>query len=356
MRQQPEDIPRTPDRPGPGNGSASASGEGIAPGDGYAPGPGPGKGTGPGTVPAARLAGVSLRHLHAFLAVADTLSFTDAAARMSSNQPALTRSIRRLEEHMGVRLFHRTTRQVCLTPAGATLREELQVLLPRFEKALFPDGSAPGLRLGFAWLLPDEWVHEAIRRFEAETGARVELRRCDDAGAGVGRATVDVAILRGRLRRSGVKETPLGTERYVAAVPRRHPLAARERVDWFELAEYPLVLNEVTGPIQQRDWGIARRPSTVLHCLNFDECIESVAAGKGISVVPDLVLRRNVHPSVAFVPLRGGPSIGISLIQPVQGSHPLADRFVRVVQQVLAPAGRRGGAAESALAAPAAGD
>ncbi|MFC9858077.1 MULTISPECIES: LysR family transcriptional regulator [unclassified Streptomyces] len=322
MTQQPEDTPRIPAAP----------------------------------VPTARITGVNLRHLHAFLAVADTLSFTHAAARMSSNQPALTRSIRRLEEHMGVRLFQRTTRQVSLTPAGAALRDELQVLLPRFEKALFPEGAAPVLRLGFSWLLPDEWVHEAIRRFEEETGARVELRRRDDACAGVDQAAVDVAILRGRPRRGGVKETLLGTERYVAAVPRRHPLAVREQLDWFELAEYPLVLNEVTGPVQQKDWGLARRPGTVLCCLNFDECIESVAAGKGISVVPDLVLRRNVHPSVAFVPLRGGPSIAISLIRPVQGSHPLSDRFVRVVQQVLASAARRCGTRESALAVPSAGD
>ncbi|MFD7335495.1 LysR family transcriptional regulator [Streptomyces violascens] len=289
---------------------------------------------------AARLSDISLRHLNAFLAVADALSFTDAANRLSSNQPALTRSIQRLEEHMGLRLFHRTTRQVSMTPAGEKLRDELQVLLPLFEKALSPESTVSELRLGFSWLLPDAWVHDAIGRFEQETRVRVELKQLDDVGAGVARSALDVAILRGHTHRGGMKATRVSSEQYVAAVSHRHPLAARSRLDWDELAEHALIVNEAAGPVTEHDWGLG--PLRIaLRCLNFDECIESAAAGKGLGVVPELALRRTVHPSVNFVPLRGGPRVPVALIQPVQGSHPLANRFVRIVQETLAPGYRR---------------
>ncbi|MFE1028052.1 LysR family transcriptional regulator [Streptomyces sp. NPDC058818] len=289
---------------------------------------------------AARLSDISLRHLNAFLAVADALSFTDAANRLSSNQPALTRSVQRLEEHMGLRLFDRTTRQVSLTPAGEKLREELLLLLPLFEKALRPESTGAPLRLGFSWLLPDVWVHDAINRFEEETRVRVELKGRDDIGAGIATSALDVAILRGHAHRAGIRATRVSSEQYVAVVPNRHPLAARSRLDWSELAEHTVIVNEAVGPVTEGDWGV-KLPRIALRCHNFDECIESAAAGKGLGVVPELALRRTVHPSVTFVPLRGGPRVPVSLIQPVQGSHPLAGRFVRIAQEILAPGYRR---------------
>ncbi|MGW1865290.1 LysR family transcriptional regulator [Streptomyces mauvecolor] len=283
-----------------------------------------------------RISDVNFRHLHAFLAVADTLSFTHAATQLESNQPALTRSIRRLEEQLGVRLFHRTTRQVTLSPAGLKLREQLQVLLPRFEEALLLEAERPVLRLGFSWLLPDGWVQEAIAEFERETGARVELRRRDAPSAGIDLGAVDVAILRGRAPHDGLHVTPLGLEQYVAATPHDHPLAGRSRVSWTELAQYPVVVNSVSGPVREEDWPEGFRPRVVLRYDNFDECLESVAAGRGISIAPDLVLRRDLHPCVRFTPLHQAPAFPISLIRPVQGVHPLADAFISAAERTTA--------------------
>ncbi|MDH6126842.1 LysR family transcriptional regulator [Kitasatospora sp. GP82] len=287
---------------------------------------------------------VSFRHLRAFLAVAETLSFTHAATQLDSNQPALTRSIQRLEEQLGVHLFYRTTRQVSLSPEGVKLREQLRVLLPRFEEALSPGTERPALRLGFSWLLPDGWVQDAIVAFERETEARVELRRRDDPGAGVDLGAVDVAILRGRPPLDGLRITPLGREEYVAVVAQHHPLAARAVVEWSELAGYPFVVNSVSGPMTDDDWPGGLRPRVALCCDNFDECLESVAAGRGVAVLPDLVLRRNLHPSVRCVPLERAPIIPISLVCPVQGAHPLAEHFTRVVKRMTSARGGRASA------------
>jgi len=66
-----------------------------------------------------------------FALVARERSFTRAAAQLGMSQPALSRSMRQLEEHLGVRLLARTTRSVSPTEAGEQL---LRVIAPRFEE------------------------------------------------------------------------------------------------------------------------------------------------------------------------------------------------------------------------------
>lgn len=69
-----------------------------------------------------RLAGMELRQLEHFVAVADELNFTRAAARIHVVQSALSTSIAKLERELGVALFDRTRQQIRLTPAGERFR------------------------------------------------------------------------------------------------------------------------------------------------------------------------------------------------------------------------------------------
>ena len=56
--------------------------------------------------------------MQVFVAVADAEGFASAARKLYMSPPAVTRTIGALEDHLGVMLFHRTTRQVKLTEAG----------------------------------------------------------------------------------------------------------------------------------------------------------------------------------------------------------------------------------------------
>jgi DNA-binding transcriptional LysR family regulator len=79
---------------------------------------------------------MELRHLRYFLAVAEELSFRQAAARLQIAQPPLSRQIRDLELEMGVRLLERNQRNVLLTKAGKSFLQDVRILLLQVDQAV----------------------------------------------------------------------------------------------------------------------------------------------------------------------------------------------------------------------------
>ncbi|WP_063781474.1 LysR family transcriptional regulator, partial [Streptomyces rimosus] len=276
------------------------------------------------------LDGVELRHLRAFMAVAEERSFTYAADRLRVGQPALTRTVRALEEVLATRLLDRTTRRVELTDDGRRLYAELAPLLPRLAAALRAPGGQPLLRLGFTSLLPAACAG-LNAAFEAATGAGVRLVRRDTPLAGLDTGESDIAVLRGDAPPDAdVRTRVLLYEPRVAAVGRlgaAAPLARRRVLDWGELADHPLVVNTVTGSTRPELWPEERRPRLACTADNFDEWLEAVAAGHGVGVAPQEVAHRHTHPGIRFVRLKNAPPVTVRLAVPARGAHPLAERF-----------------------------
>ncbi|MEU7592503.1 LysR family transcriptional regulator [Streptomyces sp. NPDC039022] len=276
------------------------------------------------------LDGVELRHLRAFMAVAEELSFTYAADRLRVGQPALTKSVRALEETLARRLLDRTTRRVELTEDGRRLYAELAPLLPRLAAALRSPGGQPVLRLGFTSLLPAACA-ELTAEFEAATGAGVRLVRRDTPLAGLDTGESDIVVLRGDdPPEADVRTRVLLHEPRVAAVGRlgaNGALARRRVLDWAELADHPLVVNTVTGSTRPELWPADRRPRLACTADNFDEWLEAVAAGHGVGVAPQEVAARHTHPGIRFVRLKNAPPVTVRLALPHRGAHPLAERF-----------------------------
>lgn len=143
---------------------------------------------------------VELRHLRAFEAVARLASFTNAAEELRITQPALSRTIRQLEDAVGVTLLDRSSRHVEPTPAGRTFLEHVERALAELARGFDAVRRRAALRLGFSWLLPDPWAQRTVARFERTAGAAVSLVRTDDALGAVQQGRVDVAVIRGPVR------------------------------------------------------------------------------------------------------------------------------------------------------------
>ena len=275
---------------------------------------------------------VELRHLRVFEAVARLKSFTHAANELTITQPALSRTIRQLEDALGVTLLDRSSRHVETTPAGQTFLEHVERVLAELERAFGAVRQQASIRLGFSWLLPDPWAQETVARFERDTGTTVSLVRTDDALGAVQQGKVDVAVVRGRVA-SGPPTNPvrvvhLFDESRVAVCSVHCRLAARSELDWAEVPHWPLVVNTTSGTTGPWSWPAGAEPKTVVETANYDEWIESVAADRGIGVIPDVAVRRNIHPGVRFIALRGAPKSPVVLAFLPQARNAVLRRFV----------------------------
>ena len=99
--------------------------------------------------------GAELRHLRYFVAIAEELDITKAAARLNVSQPPLSRQIRDLEDELGVVLLERSPKEIRLTPAGKILFTEARKLLRHTAEAIrkvraVPQASSLKLRVGYA--------------------------------------------------------------------------------------------------------------------------------------------------------------------------------------------------------------
>src|SRR5262249_48729297 len=88
--------------------------------------------------------GVEVRHLRAFVAVAEELNFGRAASRLYLSQPALSRQIRALERLLGCELLKRSTHRVELTVAGSALLDRARRLLGDLDEAIATTQSVGG--------------------------------------------------------------------------------------------------------------------------------------------------------------------------------------------------------------------
>src|SRR4051812_15943988 len=92
--------------------------------------------------------GVEVRHLRAFVAVAEELNFSRAAERLYLSQPALSRQIRSLERLVGCELLRRSTHRVELTLAGDALLDRARKVLGELDEAIAAAQSVGGEMTG----------------------------------------------------------------------------------------------------------------------------------------------------------------------------------------------------------------
>ncbi|MFE7212258.1 LysR family transcriptional regulator [Streptomyces sp. NPDC001698] len=272
---------------------------------------------------------VEFRHLRAFTSVARHRSFSRAAEELLITQPALSRTIAQLEGNLSVRLLDRSSRHVELTDTGAEFLVHAERVLATLDEALAVASRHVMLRLGFSWLLPDPWAQQAVSRFEESTGASVVLTRTDDPLQALRRRTVDIALIRGDIDvPRGARTVRLYDELRVAVCSQHCDLARIGHLDWSDVRHWPLVVNTVSGTTGPWSWPAEQRPAQIIETSNYDEWLETVAANRGIGIVPEVAQRRTQHPALRFVPLTDAPPSPVSLVYLPDAQRTLIRRFL----------------------------
>jgi DNA-binding transcriptional LysR family regulator len=189
---------------------------------------------------------IEVRELTHFTAVADTLHFGAAAARLGISQPPLSRSIARLERRLGFPLFHRTTRRISLTPAGAVFLADCRRILAEMDAAVRRAqrvGRSGPLKLAVRPGAGQSVLTELLNTYAELPGSGpVEVLYCYDEVSALHSGAADVALMCATSTTDALEplqRLELGDEHPVAALPADHRLAGRSTLEMADLRSLP---------------------------------------------------------------------------------------------------------------------
>ena len=193
---------------------------------------------------------MDIRTLRYVATIARLRSFTKASEVLRVAQPALSISIKKLEEELGVQLFTRESRQVVPTPEGLLLVARAERIFEELDSARREVQDAQTLRtgdvrLGFPPMYGLYTLPNLLRDFRAAYPGIAVTAMAGSASEISGmleQGTIDLAMLELRRIRAGWKRVLVGRDEMVLCVGRSHPLAGRKRVKAADLDGLPMAV------------------------------------------------------------------------------------------------------------------
>lgn len=198
-------------------------------------------------------ANVSIKQLRAFLAVARTASFTDAAVELNVTPSALSLLVKGLEEELGFRLLDRTTRRVTVSQAGQQFQAMAKSVIDGLEAVIRSAAEVASVqrgvvRVGGTEIIACTLIAPAIAAYEkvrptvdvklvdAAIGSMLGMLRNGEMEFLIGPASTGILNID-----ADVAVSPLFVSPFAVYCPKAHPLARRSTLGWSELARYSLI-------------------------------------------------------------------------------------------------------------------
>jgi DNA-binding transcriptional LysR family regulator len=244
---------------------------------------------------------VDIRHLRQILAIRDHGSFAKAAEALHVAQPALSRSVAKIEDELNLTIFTRTSAGSQLTPMGEMIAERAERVMAATENlardaALVAGGDAGAVRLGVAILLKDTLLPQLLLKIVEE---HPRLRLQIEFGAGnrllplVQSRELDLVLCK--------REAPYNALVYVEALRAElmfvasptHPLASEAAISIARLSEFPCAgpsipgytANELLGQASALD-GLSAYTAN-----DFDALMPLVRRGHAVLLTPSFVVQ-----------------------------------------------------------------
>lgn len=295
---------------------------------------------------------MELKRLKYFIACAEELHFTRAAARLGIAQPPLSQQIQLLESELGMQLFWRLARGVQLTPAGESLFRDVKHALELVDHAIVSAqkinrGEQGSIRIGFTSSASfNPFVPNTISKFASKyPGAEISLyenatsRSLEDLREG----RLDVAFLRpAHDELDRIRCHTIFNERTVGALPRHHRLAEKAKLTLRDFASQPFILYPRSNGRALYDEIIAAckkagfSPNIVQEAPQMASLINFVAAGLGVSIVPESMSNLHVG-DVVYRSFEGAfPKATLKLVYGERSPSKLTGNFVDFVKRAAA--------------------
>lgn len=241
---------------------------------------------------------LELRHLRAFAVLGRELHFRRTAEALHIAQPALTKTIQQLEEHVGAPLLLRSTRRVELTEAGRVFLAETADVAAGIDRAVerarkAARGVRGELRVAYTDFAINGALPHVLRAFtEAHPSIHLDLIFTPTVhqNEAILRHRVDIGFLFGVSDQQLIDSLPFDENEYVVMMPLNHPLAESENLTLGDLRHEKFVFgagdswmifrNQVFAECRARGF----LPEISLEATNSDGIFGLVIAGAGIAI------------------------------------------------------------------------
>jgi len=199
---------------------------------------------------------VEIRQLRAFVAIAESGTFTAGAMRVHVTQAAISMQIRQLETEIGAKVFVRAPRHVILTEAGEQLLRRARHILREHDAALDEIAELAGaergrLRIGSAsaMVLTEQLpaILKELRKQHPAADISVMSGTSEVLVDQILAGEVDIAFVSLPVDVRGIKTERLSQDQLVAIASPRHKLAKQKTIDAYTLAGERLILGERGG-------------------------------------------------------------------------------------------------------------
>ncbi len=257
---------------------------------------------------------MEIHQLRYFVAVADEGSFSRAAAKVRVAQPSLSQQIRKLEAEIGQPLFDRLPRSVVLTEAGRCLLEYARQILASIGDARRSVDELKGkiagdVAVGAIPTIAPYVLPELVVTFQKHY-PDVTLHIVEDVTAGITRriegGELDVALASTCQKSATLRVEHLGNEPLLALVPEGDSLAKQTVVSFDDLkSQRFLLLHEMHCLSQQVHHLLESRrlhPEVALAGSQLSTIANMVAAGIGLSIVPQMMVKHHATPGCVSLP------------------------------------------------------
>src|ERR1700723_262849 len=239
-------------------------------------------------------------------AIADTGNFSRAAERCQVAQPSLSQQVLKLEEELGTKLFDRLGRSIRLTEAGRAFISRARAILEQMEAARstaadqntdFRGSVAVGVIPTVAPYLMPTYTARFAKKFP-DAKLRIIEETTSVLVEGLRDLSLDVAILALPLRHKDLELFPIRTERLFAALSTNHPRASAKSLALKDLRGESFVMLRDGHCFRDLSIDTCTRARITPHIAfesgQFSSLLGMVAAGVGVSLVPEKAIYRSV--------------------------------------------------------------
>ncbi|WP_240421285.1 LysR family transcriptional regulator [Paenibacillus periandrae] len=248
---------------------------------------------------------MDLRQLNYFMEIARHSSFSKASQHLHLSQPTLSKVIKNLEEELGVPLFDRSTRRIQLTDTGQVLKEQGHLILKTFDNLKTALTDVIQMRKGkFSLGLPPvigaSFFPKIIAQFH-EFYPQIEIELVEEGGKLIEQhlldGELDLGVVVLPVDEEKFEVVPLVNRELMLIVPPAHRLTQQTDVSLHALRDERFILFRKGFALHDRVREACIRsgyePKIVYESTQWDFIGEMVAAGLGISMLPETICMKN---------------------------------------------------------------